>query len=84
MMPTDEEIAAAEAAYRRATFKLLFHLGFVVVCCLVAAGVRGAFGLPPAFLSAVLIVALLLFSPEIFRFMVLRNNVQRLRQQRDS
>lgn len=84
MSSLDDQIAGTEAAYRKATFKLLFQLGFIAVCCLAAAGVRGMFGLPPAFLSAVLIVALLLFSPEIFRFLSLRNELQRLRKRRDS
>ena len=82
MNPLDEEIAATEAAYRKALFRLLFQLGFIVICCIVATGVRGMFGLPPALLSAVLIVALLLFSPEIFRFLSLRNQLQSLRKQR--
>ena len=41
--------------------------------------IRKAFGLPPAFLTIVIVLALVLFSPEIFRFMVLRAKVQRLR-----
>ena len=76
----DDEVAALEAAYRKALFKLIFHLIFVVVCCLGAAVLRQIMGLPPAFLSAVLIVALLLFSPDIFRFMVLRNKVKSRRE----
>ncbi|MEN9813281.1 MAG: hypothetical protein RL479_1967 [Verrucomicrobiota bacterium] len=40
-----------------------------------------SFGLPPAFLTIVLVLALVLFSPEIFRFMVLRAKVQRIRAQ---
>lgn len=74
----DDEIASLQAAYRRALFKLVFHLIFIVICCLIAAFLRQAMGLPPAFLSAVLIVALLLFSPDIFRFLVLRNKVNSL------
>jgi hypothetical protein len=84
MADADDELATTERAYRKAMFKLIFHLGFVVICCLAAAGLRGMFGLPPAFLSAVLIVALLLFSPDIFRFMVLRNKLQRLRAEQDT
>jgi ABC-type transport system involved in cytochrome bd biosynthesis fused ATPase/permease subunit len=79
MRPTDEEIAALEATYRRAMFKLIFIFAFIVACCVVAAVARQAMGLPPALLSAVLIIALLLFSPEIFRFLRLRNQLQRLR-----
>lgn len=78
---TEEEAAALETAYRRATFKLIFVLGFIVACCVGAAMARQLMGLPPALLSAVLIVALLLFSPEIFRFLRLRNQVQSMREE---
>lgn len=79
MPATEDELAAAEAEYRKAFFKVLMHLAFIVVCFVAATVLRQVMGLPPALLSAVLIVALLLFSPDIFRFMVLRNKVQRLR-----
>ena len=79
----DEEIATTLRAYRRARIKLFINLGFVIACCVAASGLRGAFGLPPAFLSVVLIAAILLFSPEIFRFMRLRNELQRLGRLRD-
>ena len=84
MPATEDELAAAEAAYRKAQFKVLLHLAFIVICCVGAAVARQVMGLPPALLSAVLIVALLLFSPDIFRFMVLRNKVQRLRAELSS
>ena len=80
MRPTEEEIAHVEAAYRKAQFKLVFVLIFIGACCLGATVARQMMGLPPALLSAVLIVALLLFSPEIFRFMRLRNQLQSLRE----
>ena len=76
----DDEVNALKTAYRRALFKVIFHLVFVVICCIGAAVLRQVMGLPPALLSAVLIVALLLFSPDIFRFMVLRNKVNSLRE----
>ena len=79
----DEEIATTLRAYRRARIKLFINLGFLIACCVAASGLRGAFGLPPAFLSVVLIAAILLFSPEIFRFMRLRNELQRLGRLRD-
>ena len=63
----DEEIETTLRAYRKARIKLFINLGFVIACCVAASGLRGAFGLPPAFLSVVLIAAILLFSPEIFR-----------------
>lgn len=84
MSEIDDEIAATERAYRKAMFKLILNLGFILLCCIAATGLRTMFGLPPALLSAVLIVALLLFSPEIFRFLTLRNKLQRLREERDS
>ena len=79
----DEEIETTLRAYRKARIKLFINLGFVIACCVAASGLRGTFGLPPAFLSVVLIAAILLFSPEIFRFMRLRNELQRLGRLRD-
>ena len=79
----DEEIETTLRAYRKARIKLFITLGFVIACCVAASGLRGAFGLPPAFLSVVLIAAIVLFSPEIFRFMRLRNELQRLGRLRD-
>jgi hypothetical protein len=79
----DEEMETTLRAYRKARLKLFIHLGFVIACCIAASGLRGAFGLPPAFLSVVLIAAILLFSPEIFRFMRLRNELQRLERLRE-
>jgi hypothetical protein len=84
MSAADAELAAAEAAYRRAMFKLIGLGIFIAVCCVTAVAVRKMFGLPSALLSVVFIVALLLFSPDIFRFMVLRDKVQRLRQDHSS
>jgi membrane protein YdbS with pleckstrin-like domain len=79
MSATEEEIAQVEKAYRRATFKLLINLAFLVACCIGAMVVRNMVGLPPAFLTVVLVLALVLFSPEIWRFMVLRHKVRALR-----
>lgn len=83
MKNIDEEMETTLRAYRKARLKLFVNLGFVIACCVAASGLRGAFGLPPAFLSVVLIAAILLFSPEIFRFMRLRNELQRLERLRD-
>ncbi len=79
MTPTEQETATLEAAYRRALFKVLGHLVFVVVCCAAAFVLRRMFGLPPAFLSIVFLVALVLFGGDIFRFLRLRYRVQRRR-----
>lgn len=81
MPPTAEEIAAIEKAYRRALFKVIANGAFLVICCVGAVVVRKMFGWPPAFLSVVLVLALVLFSPEIYRFMVLRHKVQSLREE---
>ena len=83
MSKLDEEMETTLRAYRKARLKLFVNLGFVIACCVAASGLRGAFGLPPAFLSVVLIAAILLFSPEIFRFMRLRNELQRLERLRE-
>lgn len=79
MSAPEEDPAEIERAYRRALFKLILHLGYVFLLCIGAFAIRKAFGLPPAFLTIVLVLALVLFSPEIFRFMVLRAKVQRIR-----
>ena len=84
MSAHDDELASVEAAYRRAVFKMIGLGIFVGGCCFGAVIVRKMFGLPPALLSVVFIAALLLFSPDIFRFMVLRNKVQRLREENSS
>ena len=83
MNDLDDQIAETQRAYRKARLRLFINLGFVIACCIAASGLRGAFGLPPAFLSVVLIAAILLFSPEIFRFMRLKNEMQRLERLRD-
>jgi len=83
MKDLDAEMEATLHAYRKARFRLFINLGFVLACCIVAGGLRATFGLPPAFLSVVLIAALVLFSPEIFRFMRLRNELQRLERLRE-
>ena len=83
MNDLDDQIAETLQAYRKARLRLFINLGFVIACCAGASGLRGAFGLPPAFLSVVLIAAILLFSPEIFRFMRLKNELQRLGRIRD-
>ena len=83
MSASDEDPAEIERAYRRALFKVILHLGYVFLLCIGAFAIRKAFGLPPAFLTIVLVLALVLFSPEIFRFMRLRNELQRLERLRE-
>jgi hypothetical protein len=84
MSTVEEELASVETAYRRAVFRMIGLGVFVGGCCFGAVVVRKMFCLQPALLSIVFIAALLLFSPDIFRFMVLRNKVQRLRAENSS
>ena len=84
MKNLDDQIAETLQAYRKARLRLFINLGFVIACCVAASGLRAAFGLPPAFLSVVLIATILLFSPEIFRFLRLKNELQRLERLRDN
>ncbi len=79
-MPTPaEKLAELEPAYRRATFKVICHVVFIVVCCVAAIIIRGMMRLPPALLTTVFVVALLVFGNDFIRFIVLRYRVQRLR-----
>ncbi len=78
-MPTPaEKLAELEPAYRRATCKVICHVVFIVVCCVAAIIIRGMMRLPPALLTTVFVVALLVFGNDFIRFIVLRYRVQRL------
>ena len=74
------DLASLEAAYRRAVFTLLGHAVFFAVCCVVAVTLRRLFKMPPALLTMVLIVALLLFGGDILRFMSYRRRLRRIRE----
>ena len=74
------DLAALEAAYRRALFTILGHGLFFVVCCIVAIVARRLFKMPPALLTVVFVVALVLFGGELFRFLRYRRQL-RLRRE---
>jgi hypothetical protein len=79
--PLDEkEFAALEAAYRRSLFTILSHSIFLFVCCVAAVLLRRMFNMPPALLSTVFIVALLLFGADFVRFVNIRRKLQQARE----
>jgi hypothetical protein len=77
------ELARLEAAYRKSRWTIIGHGIFLFLCCLVAIVVRRMAGLPPALLTGVFIVALLLFGGDFFRFVNTRRRLQRLREELD-
>jgi hypothetical protein len=79
--PLDEhDLAQLEAAYRRAWFTIVGHSIFLFVCCAAAILLRRMFGMPPALLSMVFIVALVLFGADFVRFVNLRRKVLQARE----
>ncbi len=78
MTPTDD-LAAAEAAYRKSLFTIIGHAVFFVVCCAVAVIARRMFKMPPALLTVVFFVALLLFGGDLLRFLSCRRRLAALR-----
>jgi len=83
-MKSPEEIAQLEMAYRKSRFTVLGHSIFLIACCLFVTFVRRRAGLPVIVTGSVVIVALLVFWRDIMKFLVLRNELIRLRSQRDS
>jgi len=77
-MNAAEEIQAAETAYRKALFTIIGHGIFFVVCCAVAVIARRMFKMPPALLTVVFAVALLLFGGDLLRFVSTRRRLARL------
>ena len=71
------------AAYRKSLRTVIGHAVFFVLCCTIAIIVRRMFNMPPALLSVVFIVALILFGGDIMRFLSFRRRVRRLRESRD-
>jgi isoprenylcysteine carboxyl methyltransferase (ICMT) family protein YpbQ len=78
-MSTTHELAAAEAAYRKALFTVIGHGVFFVACCAVAVIARRMFKMPPALLTVVFAVALLLFGGDLFRYFSTKRRLARLR-----
>jgi hypothetical protein len=77
-LPTDDDYAEAERAYRRAKWKLVFHCVFVAACCVPAVLMRRFFRMPPALLGVVFIVALIVFGGDIMNFIRCRDRLRRL------
>ena len=78
MAPSDE-LAAAEAAYRKSLFTIIGHTVFFVACCAVAVIARRMFKMPPALLTVVFFIALLLFGGDLLRFLSCRRRLASLR-----
>lgn len=79
-MSAADELVAAEAAYRKALFTVIGHGVFFVACCAVAVIARRMFKMPPALLTVVFAVALLLFGGDLFRFVSTKRRLARLRE----
>jgi hypothetical protein len=75
---SEDELAAAEQAYRKARWTLLGHAVFMAACIALAIFLRRMFRLPPATLGVALIVALLVFGGDIMKFMRTRERIRRL------
>jgi hypothetical protein len=78
-MAAVNELAAAEAAYRKSLFTIIGHAVFFVGCCTLAVIARRMLKMPPALLTVVFLVALLLFGGDLFRFLSCRRRLARLR-----
>jgi len=78
-MAHSEDLAAAEAAYRKSLFTIISHTLFFVACCAVAVIARRMVKMPPALLTVVFIVALLLFGGDLLRFLSCRRRLAQLR-----
>lgn len=78
------ELAEAERAYRKLRLTLILHLVFFLGCCILGSILRRSIGLPPAMLGVVIIVALIVFGGDIFKFLVCRDRLRRLRASRSS
>ena len=77
-MPDEpEDFATIHAAYRKALFTIIGHGVFFVVCCAVAVIARRMFKMPPALLTVVFAVALVLFGGDLIRFFRHRRRLQR-------
>ncbi len=80
MAASAQDSAALEAAYRKATLKLIGLSVFFVVCCTIAILARRLLKLPPALLTVAFFVALILFGADLWRFFRLRSAVHRMRE----
>ena len=74
------ELATLEAAYRKSLRTIIGHALFFIACCSVAVIARRMFKMPPALLTVVFIVALLLFGGDLMRFLSYRRKLRRIRE----
>jgi len=79
-MNTANDLVKAEADYRKARFTIIGHGIFFVACCTLAVIARRMFKLPPALLTVVFVVALLLFGGDLLRFLSTKRRLGRLRE----
>ena len=76
----NQELATLEAAYRKSRRTIIGHAIFFMLCCTVAIILRRMFNMPPALLSVVFFVALILFGGDLLRFLSYRRQLRRLRE----
>jgi hypothetical protein len=74
------ELAALEVAYRKARRTIIGHTVFFVLCCTIAIILRRMFNMPPALLTVVFFVALILFGGDLLRFLSYRRQLRRMRE----
>ena len=74
------DLATLEAAYRKSLFTIIGHAVFFIVCCTIAVIFRRLFKMPPALLTVVFIIALLLFGGDFLRFLSYRRRLRRIRE----
>jgi hypothetical protein len=79
-MNTANDLAKAETDYRKARFTIIGHGIFFVACCTLAVIARRMFKMPPALLTVVFVVALLLFGGDLLRFLSTKRRLGRLRE----
>lgn len=74
----EDDYAQVERAYRRAKWKLIFHVLFVAAACAPAILLRRFLKMQPAVLGVVFIVALIVFASDIMHFFRCRDRYRRL------
>ena len=74
------ELASLEAAYRKSLWTVIGHAVFFVVCCTIAVVLRRMLKMPPALLTMVFVVAILLFGGDVWRFFTYRRRLRRMRE----
>jgi hypothetical protein len=77
------ELALLEAEYRKSLRTIIGHGIFFIACCAVAVTARRMFKMPPALLTVVFVVALLLFGGDLLRFLSCRRRLRRIRESLD-